>query len=315
MANIKRTETIKQKILNSPNRLIDQCKNSLATLWRQILYDLDIDELKWNTFMNMFLSDPINAIDCDPRVLGDKRGNLTKSLCYDRMQMLVFSRALRFLKTERVTLVFVLYPEDESTFPVTSYDINIFYGENKNLQRAETQVEDKKAKPFFKRRFVGEAKKAKTDINLKKYLSVVDLDQWLKDPNKMVSKATGPLSKVYRRALADRGMTKSIWKTLLVKYQRKVAPSCDIITGKETKEQLAAKTKKRANIRGNVSDELRRDAFTIDVFMKGMVFLEIKKLDIIIRLKRENHDRITEHKVIGWDPLTDLENIIRKYNI
>lgn len=313
MSDSTNNGTIKQRILNSPDKLIGECKNGLAALWRTILRDLDINEEKWNSLMNIYLTDPINGFDDETKSLGDKRGNLTKALCYDRMQMLIFNRALRFLQTQRATLIFTLYPENEKDFPISTYSINVLYGKNESIQKIDSLNEDKIARRPTKRRFVNTYQKHTVDISAKKYTGDYSLDEWLNDPDKMSSSATGPLSKLWRRIISDRGINKPMWKTLTTKYQRKVAPDCDIVNGKESKAQLKALSKQRSNIKGNVTDELQRPAFTIDVFMKGMVFLEVKEIDITIRLKRANHDRLTTHSVYRWKPINDLDKIMRKY--
>lgn len=306
MAKKKRikNETIKQRILNSPNKLIEECENSLASLWRIILQDLNIDEDRWESLMNNYLTDPLNGFDDETSTLGDKRGNLNKALCYTDMQMLIFNRALRFLQTERVTLIFTLYPNDPEDFPTSTYDINIFYGKNEVIQK-ERVLEEGSATPVVgRKRFVSAFQKQSVDVNIKRQSDTYTIEQWLDDPKKMTSSATGPLSKIWRRILADRRINLSIWKTLIVKYQRKIAPDCFILTGKETPTELKIKSKRKSNVKGNIIDQLRGSSFTIDVFMKAMVFLEVKTVDITIRLKRVNCNRITSHTLEGWNPET-----------
>ena len=296
--------TKRQRILNSPTRLVEEAENCLAALWRIILKDLNITEEKWNLLMNIYLTDPVNGFNTETRVLGDKRGNLNKALCGTKVQMLIFNRALRFLQTERAILTFTIHSIDSKKYPPATYNINILYGKESRAQLESALKEDivSVKAPLKKRRFMNSYREQTLDVITKKYSGEYALDQWLEDPNKKISSATGPLSKIWRKILSDRSVDKSMWKSLTTKYQRLMAPECDIIRGNETHEELKAKSKKKSNIKGNITDELQRPSFTIDVFMKGMVFIDIERVDISIRLKRLNSDRLTTHELKDWDP-------------
>lgn len=295
--------TKRKRILMARDKLQEECTNSLAKLWRIILSDLQIEESNWKELINLYLTDPINGFENDKSALTDNSGNLNSALCYTNMQMMIFIRALRFLQVTMATYEFTLHFESQ---PSQSYSITIHYGENNALTPASVLEEDKQSAVVgHKRRFISKTKNTAIDT-LNKIKKETDLEALLSDPNKKVNKATGMLSKVWRRILSKNEITIDRWKSFSTKYLHKIIPETFEAKEGETHKEKMARYKKRSNVKVNVKDELIRSAFTINVFMKGMVFIDVESIDISIRIKRLNNDRLTTHALLGWNPIDDF---------
>ena len=303
MTNDNKYVTKRKRILMAPDKLQEECTNSLAKLWRIILSDLQIDESSWKELINLYLTDPINGFEDDKSALTDNSGNLNSALCYTNMQMMIFIRALRFLQVTMATYEFTLHFATQAS---QSYSITIYYGQNNELMPKSVLEEDTHSNAIeHKRRFIAKTKNTALDT-LNKIKKEIDLEALLSDPNKKVNKATGMLSKVWRRILSKNEITLDRWKTLSTRYLHKIIPETFEAIDGETHKEKVARYKKRSNVKVNVKDELIRPAFTINVFMKGMVFIEVESIDISIRIKRLNSDRLTTHTLLGWNPIDDF---------
>ncbi len=295
--------TKRKRILMARDKLQEECTNSLARLWRIILSDLQIEESNWKSLMNLYLTDPINGFEDNKAVLADKSGNLNSALCYNDMQMMIFIRALRFLQVTMATYEFTLHFKEQKS---QSYSITIYYGDNGDQMPLSVLEEDNNCdKIEYKRKFVSKAKSNALD-SVNKLKKETDLESLLSDPNKKVAKATGMLSKIWRRILSKNEVNIDRWKAYSNQYLHKIIPHTFIAKENETDEEKKARNKKRSNVKVNVKDELIRPAFTINVFMKGMVFIEVQSIDINLRIKRLNNDRISSHTLLGWNPMDDF---------
>jgi hypothetical protein len=108
---------------------------------------------------------------------------------------------------------------------------------------------------------------------------------------------TGPsdsvLASLFRTILMDLGITAIRFEKLLDKY---------IIQAK-----LPNNIKDASSQRGNLRKELLKTTMTWKVFIKGLMFLNVIKFDISVKLYHPN-GRLTEHiKTVRLD--RDMENI------
>lgn len=88
------------------------------------------------------------------------------------------------------------------------------------------------------------------------------------------------LASLFRTILFDLGITPNRFNSLLERY---------IITA-----NIPKNIKEISSLRGNLKKELLKTTMTWKVFIKGLVFLSVKKIDISIRLHHSNN-KITEH--------------------
>lgn len=92
-------------ILNDDKKGVEQTIGVLARLFRQILYDLNIDTYKWSRHMQEYLDDPRNGIPRNSKDRSSARGNLNKELRRPKMTWKVFRKALMFLGPLEATFI------------------------------------------------------------------------------------------------------------------------------------------------------------------------------------------------------------------
>lgn len=86
-----------REILNEPDKGMNRATSVLARLFRRILFENQIDVLKWSYLMDRYLDDPRNGIPKNGKDRSSARGNLNKELRRETMTWKVFRKALQFL--------------------------------------------------------------------------------------------------------------------------------------------------------------------------------------------------------------------------
>ncbi|WP_257292753.1 hypothetical protein [Endozoicomonas sp. ONNA1] len=99
-----------------------QHANDIPTrLWRQAIFDLKINNHRFNQLLDDYLMDPVNRVSLsgkdktESQALSSDRNNLTKALSKETMTQLTFKRALRFLKVDEAFLEAVLWHRGRRT--------------------------------------------------------------------------------------------------------------------------------------------------------------------------------------------------------
>lgn len=84
-------------------------KGVISRLWRNILFDLDMNVLMWSKLMNEYLMDRRNRIPNNRRDMASIQGNLTKELQRPEMTWKVFCKGLRLLRVVKFDIAIKLY--------------------------------------------------------------------------------------------------------------------------------------------------------------------------------------------------------------
>lgn len=98
----------------------------LSRLFRQILCDLEIGTVKFQSYLNDYVRDKRNKVPDNRRDQSSVQGNLMKALYRPDMTWKVFCQALRFLQFTRFEISLKCYRSNGSyslhTLPVDLYD-------------------------------------------------------------------------------------------------------------------------------------------------------------------------------------------------
>lgn len=114
-------------ILNDDTKKVKDASGVLSRLFRQILQELNVTPVKWNTLMNAYLSDPRNRVPRDNRGRSSTRGNLNKELCKSNMTWGNLEKAIRFLNPVKAEFTIKLTWHTGKT---TVHNLKIGEGEN-----------------------------------------------------------------------------------------------------------------------------------------------------------------------------------------
>ena len=123
-------------------------------------------------------------------------------------------------------------------------------------------------------------------------------EEILLDPNKQQRQATGMLSILFRRILADLNYGPYLWNQHVNRYLS------------DPRNGIPANGKDRSSARGNLQKELFRDAMTFKVFRKGLMLLA--PLGIVLEVRLEWKDRTTVHTIRVEN---NNESIEREYDV
>ena len=116
----------------------------------------------------------------------------------------------------------------------------------------------------------------------------------LKDSNKLVSEATGPLAALFRKILRDQGINNYRFGLLVNAYLD------------DPRNGIPKNGKDRSSTRGNLQKEVFRPSMTFKVFRKALLLLAPDEIELIVKLKWGN-GHTTAHSVIMDNSLTDIE--------
>lgn len=114
-------------ILNDRTKGVEQTIGVLARLFRQILFDLDVNPFKWAMMMQRYLDDPRNGIPRNSKDRSSARGNLNKELRRPKMTWKVFRKALMFLGPVEATFIVRLKWQGGKT---TEHDVKLVTGQD-----------------------------------------------------------------------------------------------------------------------------------------------------------------------------------------
>lgn len=89
-------------ILQQTDRGVDAAEGVLARLFRQILFDVNVNIYKWDSLMVKYLNNPINGVPQNGKDRSSARGNLNKELRRPSMTWKVFRKGLRFLNPKGI---------------------------------------------------------------------------------------------------------------------------------------------------------------------------------------------------------------------
>lgn len=93
-----------RKMITSSTKKMEEATGTLSRLFRKILFDINIDLMRWDAAMKKYLADPRNRIQQNSKDISSARGNLAKALVKPDMTWKVFVKALKFLDPLCVSL-------------------------------------------------------------------------------------------------------------------------------------------------------------------------------------------------------------------
>ena len=98
----------------------------LAMLFRKISQDNDINPIKFNSLMELYLSDRRNGIPQNTKDRASARGNFRKELLKPNMSWKVFCKGLRFLNIRSFDITLDVKDENDN---VTKHGTTVYLGE------------------------------------------------------------------------------------------------------------------------------------------------------------------------------------------
>lgn len=119
-------------ILADPVKKVNQSRNLLTQLYRQVLVDLNIGNKTFDNLVKRYLMDPNSGIADDPVARNNHRGNLMKELGNPDMTWRVFLKGLRVLGVSEFELVLNIKRRDTITKHIVFAKNNISYEEPKD---------------------------------------------------------------------------------------------------------------------------------------------------------------------------------------
>lgn len=110
--------------LSDRNKGVDEARNVLARMFRQMLRDLRIDHAIWHRKMMSYLSDSRRVVAPTSKERAYARGNLNKELRRPRMTWRTFSdKAIPFLNPLRIRFIIEAdWPNGKTTRHMTTLD-------------------------------------------------------------------------------------------------------------------------------------------------------------------------------------------------
>ena len=108
------SEDRKTDILERASKGKDDAENVPAQLFRQMLYDLNINSFRWGHLLRRFVSDPRNNVPQTRTDMNHFRGNLNKELKKPRITFPTLVRGIRLLNPIAVTFKVELEWRDKS---------------------------------------------------------------------------------------------------------------------------------------------------------------------------------------------------------
>lgn len=109
------------RVLTDSTREVEDARNILARLFRQILLERQIGPTEALQLMAAWIADPKNNIPHTLRGASYERGNLIKELSNSRMSWKVFIKAMRWLRIPRITFIVRCH---QSEFDYTEHSVS-----------------------------------------------------------------------------------------------------------------------------------------------------------------------------------------------
>ena len=132
-----------EAILKSPDRDVSKTAGGngvLSRLWRQILWDLNIDSSQFGRLLQRYVTDPTNGVPNNRKDQISIRGNLTKEFARPHMTWKVFCKALRFINIKKIEIVLYAHHMNDK---VTTHTTMVNFGSqsmgdfNSSLEQSE----------------------------------------------------------------------------------------------------------------------------------------------------------------------------------
>lgn len=129
----------------SPNTLTAGIRSGgtdsvLASMFLKILYDLGINETRWNHLMTNYVMDKRNCIPANNRDQSSARGNLQKELLKRKMTWKVFCKGIRFLNITKFDFVIRAH---HANGKITEHTKSVSFGEIMNDSQSHEDDKDK----------------------------------------------------------------------------------------------------------------------------------------------------------------------------
>jgi len=106
----------------------------LASLFRRMLKELDINYSKWNNMMLRYIMDPRNCIPNNNKDQASARGNLQKELLKEKMSWKVFCKGLRFMAIPKFEIIIRAH---HTNGKITEHSLNVNLGQVYDLNEAD----------------------------------------------------------------------------------------------------------------------------------------------------------------------------------
>lgn len=136
------------------------------------------------------------------------------------------------------------------------------------------------------------------------------IQQILQAPDKYISRtrgANGILTRLWIQILSDRGVTLPRWGSLMADYIS------------DARNGIPNNKKDQTSMRGNLTKEFTREQMTWKVFCKGLRFLQVLKIELVIKAYHANGETSLHSTVVDFggrrapivdDPATDEDPIV-----
>lgn len=111
------------RLLTSHTKLVEEATGALSRLFRQILFDINLESFRWGQLMDNYVKNPRNRIDQNNKDISSAKGNLAKELVRPDMTWKVFNKAMRFLNPKRVRIVVAIDWQNKKT---TLHEVTLF---------------------------------------------------------------------------------------------------------------------------------------------------------------------------------------------
>ena len=119
------------------------------------------------------------------------------------------------------------------------------------------------------------------------------LEGILEDEDKLVSRANGTLSRLWRQILADQGVTWPVWNRLMDDYLN------------NPRNRVPRHSRGRSSTRGNLNKELSKPNMTWNNLIKGIILLNPVRAKFTMEFKWRR-GTVTSHSVVfGREDDTD----------
>lgn len=119
------------EMLKSDDKGVSEAKGALSILFRQILLDINLSTIQWNSLMVDYLKNPRNGIPPNGRDRSTARGNLNKELRRPSMTWRNFMRGLAFLNPVKIKFeIHLTWRNKETTIHSLSLKTNRYVEED-----------------------------------------------------------------------------------------------------------------------------------------------------------------------------------------
>lgn len=129
------------KILTAKDKEVTKtpgANGALSRMFRQMLWDLEINLPRFHNYMMDFISDTRNGVPDNKKDHSSVRGNLTKEFAKPQMTWKIFCKAMRFIQLVKIDFVIKAYHVNGKT---SLHQVTVNYGARKDLQNFTEELE------------------------------------------------------------------------------------------------------------------------------------------------------------------------------